>query len=125
MTIGNRIKKCRVYHKLTQRELSVQLGLTAKMISFYENDERIPPADILIKLSKIFSVSTDYLLGVNIEKKDITFSTLEDELLNGYRKLSVDDQEELLEILRMKLKKKNKNKGEKSSNSTDPNNLVG
>lgn len=33
------------------------------MISFYENNQRTPPVDILLKLAKIFHVTTDYLLG--------------------------------------------------------------
>lgn len=40
------------------------------MVSFYENDERIPPADILIKLSHIFNVSTDFLLGLSDSYSD-------------------------------------------------------
>lgn len=62
MSIGNRIKNCRTNNQLTQKELAQKLSLTPKMVSFYENDERTPPADILTKLSKIFGVSVDYLL---------------------------------------------------------------
>lgn len=64
MSIGNRIKNCRTENQFTQKELANKLGLTPKMVSFYENDERIPPADILVKLASIFKVSTDYLLGM-------------------------------------------------------------
>ena len=35
------------------------------MISFYENNQRTPPVDILAKLAEIFQVSTDYLLGID------------------------------------------------------------
>lgn len=68
MSIGNRIKNCRTENQFTQKELANKLGLTPKMVSFYENDERIPPADILVKLASIFKVSTDYLLGI-VEQK--------------------------------------------------------
>ncbi len=68
MSIGNRIKNCRTENQFTQKELANKLGLTPKMVSFYENDERIPPADILVKLASIFKVSTDYLLGM-VEQK--------------------------------------------------------
>ena len=59
------------------------------MISFYENDQRVPPVDILIKLSQIFSVSTDYLLELN---NNIT-----------YRKLEMRPDEELVLSLYSKL----------------------
>lgn len=119
MSIGERIKKHRLKNNLTQKELSVQLGLTSKMISFYENDERTPPADILVKLSKIFAVSTDYLLGLSEDKKDGVFSDFEVELLNSFRALSKDEQEEVIEILRLKLRRLKKDMNVKSSNSTN------
>lgn len=89
MSLGKRIKKCRKSHNFTQKELSNKLGLTQKMISFYENDQRVPPVDILIKLSQIFSVSTDYLLELN---NNIT-----------YRKLEMRPDEELVLSLYSKL----------------------
>lgn len=61
--IAKRIKELRAQKNLTQKELAVLISLTPKMISFYELGQRIPPSDIIIKLAKIFAVSTDYLLG--------------------------------------------------------------
>lgn len=61
--IAKRIKELRTQQKLTQKELAERLNLTPKMISFYELEQRTPPSDIIIKLAKIFNVSTDYLLG--------------------------------------------------------------
>lgn len=119
MSIGERIKKHRLKNNLTQKELSVQLGLTSKMISFYENDERTPPADILIKLSRIFTVSTDYLLGLSEKKKDSVISDFEVELLNSFRALSKDEQEEVIEILRLKLRRLKKDMNVKSSDSAN------
>ena len=68
LSLGERIRKYRKINKFTQKQLSSQLGLTPKMISFYERNERIPPIDIIVKLSEIFSVSTDYLLGLSPEQ---------------------------------------------------------
>ena len=64
MKIGGRIKELRLLNNLTQKELANKLGLTPKMISFYENSERTPPIDIILKLVSIFDVSSDYLLGL-------------------------------------------------------------
>lgn len=61
--ISQRIKELRLENKLTQKELSDFLGLTPKMISFYELGQRVPPSDIILKLADKFKVSTDYLLG--------------------------------------------------------------
>lgn len=48
---------------MTQKKLSDYLGLTPKMISFYELGQRVPPSDIMLKLAERFQVLTDYLLG--------------------------------------------------------------
>ena len=61
--LGKRIKELRNEKGITQSELSNYLGLTPKMISFYELEQRFPPQDIIIKLADYFNVSTDYLLG--------------------------------------------------------------
>lgn len=68
MDIGRRIKQLRIEQEYTQKQLAEKIGLTPKMISFYENGERVPPIDILLKLVQIFNVSSDYLLG-NTDKR--------------------------------------------------------
>lgn len=89
--IGKRIKKQRLKYNLTQRELSFRLGLTPKMISFYENEERTPPADIIIKLSQIFNISTDYILGLSDDNsKKVTVTQKEEVFLSLLRKLDTD-----------------------------------
>ncbi|MDD2233648.1 MAG: helix-turn-helix transcriptional regulator [Desulfitobacteriaceae bacterium] len=61
--IGKIIKELRTEKGVTQKELSDYLGLTPKMVSFYENEERFPPQDILNKLADYFSTTVDYILG--------------------------------------------------------------
>lgn len=96
MNIGSQIRYLRKSNNLTQKELSNQLGLTPKMISFYENSERIPPIDIVVKLAEIFNVSSDYLLGVSLnpatnEISQFEFlSSDEEKLINTYRSLPSD-----------------------------------
>lgn len=65
MGIENRIKSLRFENNFTQKELADKIGLTPKMISFYERGERVPPLDIILKLVQIFNVSSDYLLGLS------------------------------------------------------------
>ena len=61
--LSQRIKALRTNKEYTQKELAEKLGLTPKMVSFYELGDRVPPPDVLEKLADIFGVSTDYLLG--------------------------------------------------------------
>lgn len=78
MNFGNRLKTLRIKKKLTQQQRADLLGLTKSVISAYENGLRYPAYDVLIKISRIFKVSTDFLLGVEI-KREIDTSGLTDE----------------------------------------------
>lgn len=78
VNFGNRLKTLRIKKKLTQQKLADLLGLTKSVISAYENGLRYPAYDVLIKIARIFKVSTDFLLGVEI-KREIDTSGLTDE----------------------------------------------
>ena len=78
MNFGNRLKTLRIKKKLTQQQLADLLGLIKSVISAYENGLRYPAYDVLIKIARIFKVSTDFLLGVEI-KREIDTSGLTDE----------------------------------------------
>ncbi|WP_312813810.1 helix-turn-helix transcriptional regulator [Sedimentibacter sp.] len=97
--VGKIIRKLRIEKGITQNELSNYLGLTPKMISFYELGERFPPYDIINKLADYFNVSTDYLLG----RSDIKNP---EKLLSDYSNLSTDDLKVLEECIELKIKDK-------------------
>lgn len=67
--LSSRIKELRLANRMTQVDLADHLGVTKQCVSNWENDNIQPSIDILIKLSKFFKVSTDYLLGIEAEKK--------------------------------------------------------
>lgn len=72
-------------NNMTQFQLSQKLGLTKSVISAYENGLRMPSYDVLIAISNIFRVTTDFLLGIE-HKNNIDLSGLSleevDALLN-------------------------------------------
>ena len=61
--IGNRIKELRQGRNLTQSVLAKRLGVTKSVISGYENSTTYPSYDVLLSMTDIFNVTTDYLLG--------------------------------------------------------------
>lgn len=61
--IGDKIKQLRKQRNMSQISLAQQLGVSKSVISSYENGVHLPPYDILLRIARIFSVSTDYLLG--------------------------------------------------------------
>ena len=78
MIFSERLKTRRTTNRLSQRELADRIGVGKSQISYYENGERFPSVDVLIKLSDVFRVTTDYLLGISREKI-INLSDLNDE----------------------------------------------
>lgn len=69
---------------MTQQQLAERIGITKSVVSFYELKERSPSPDVLVKLSYIFHVSTDYLLGIT-RNKTIDVSGLDDEDIMAVR----------------------------------------
>lgn len=64
MTIGQRIAEKRKALGLSQEALGEKLGISRQAISKWEADASVPEIDKLIALSKLFSVSVGWLLGV-------------------------------------------------------------
>lgn len=61
--LNERIKQLRIERGLNQVDLAAKLGVSKQSVSNWENDNIQPSIEMLLKLSHIFSVSTDYLLG--------------------------------------------------------------
>jgi len=74
---GSKLKQLRIDKGLSQPQLAERIGISKGMISAYENTSRYPSNDILIKIARVFRVSTDYLLGVE-RNKTIDISKLND-----------------------------------------------
>ncbi|HFD2043955.1 TPA: helix-turn-helix domain-containing protein [Clostridium perfringens] len=62
-TLGNRIKEERLKLNLSGEEFGKILNVTKTAVSNWENNKREPDIQTLIKISKYFNVSIDYLLG--------------------------------------------------------------
>ncbi len=46
----------------SQLKVAMDLNISREAISYYENGQRCPNLEMLIKLSKYFNVSIDYLI---------------------------------------------------------------
>ncbi|HBI61489.1 MAG TPA: XRE family transcriptional regulator [Lachnospiraceae bacterium] len=86
VNFGNTLKTLRISHNLTQAQLAQRLGLTKSVISAYETGLRMPSYDVLITISKLFKVSTDYLLGLE-QKQQIDLSGLTEDEISALKNL--------------------------------------
>ena len=65
----SRIRDLREDRDLNQTQLAKILGMSQTGYSKYETGENDIPTDILIKLSRFYGVSVDYLLGETNKKE--------------------------------------------------------
>lgn len=98
----NRIRELRIEKGITQIKLSIDLGVTQETISAYETGKNLPSTANLLKLSKILSASTDYILMLSPIRTPIDTSTMmndERRLLTYYRMLGGVQKEKALSYL--------------------------
>ena len=62
-----RIRDLREDHDLLQRDIAEYLSCTQVCYSNYETGKRDIPTDVLIRLSRYYHTSVDYLLGLTDE----------------------------------------------------------
>ena len=75
------LKKLREEKGISQTELAKRLGVNKSLISSYENMERSPSLNALVKLSYQFNVSIETLLGIN-KNKTVDVSNLTTEQIS-------------------------------------------
>ena len=90
------LRELRTEKNMTQKELSEQLDLSKNTVCEYEKGRAEPSLETLLKLSAIFGVSVDYLLGRSDDFGNVTVTTAspsavltpdEQEILETYRNL--------------------------------------
>jgi transcriptional regulator with XRE-family HTH domain len=64
-SFGARLARLRRARGLTQIELAQRIGITRRMVAYYEVESDRPPAHVLDRLAAALQVSTDQLLGVS------------------------------------------------------------
>lgn len=95
MTLNENIKQLRIARNLSQVDLAKALGVTKQSISNWENNNIQPSIDMLIHLAQFFSVSTDYLLGLD-QRNYIEVSGLTDQQLAHITAVIRDIQSNIL-----------------------------
>lgn len=62
MNLSNRLKQLRIKYKYSQKELANILYVKQQTVSKWENTHTTPELDLIIKLAKLYNVTTDYIL---------------------------------------------------------------
>ena len=105
-TLGSRIKYIREKMNCTGEEFGKLLNVTKVAISNWENDNRKPDVDMIVKIATLGNVTTDFLLcktdiedntisKININKDELIFEVSKEVYPDGISK------EEMLEKLKI------------------------
>src|SRR5579863_8107763 len=64
-SFGERLKRLRQGAKISLRDLAKQVGVSHRMLFYYESKQGNPPVDLLPILAKALGVSADTILGLD------------------------------------------------------------
>ena len=93
-TVGERLKRIRLEHNFTQKQIADYLGFKQGQIAKLESNERTLKSDSLSKLSNLYRCSPEYIiLGIGeYSKTNLAFRSNE-------KNLSLDDIAEMNRII--------------------------
>lgn len=92
MEFKDNLKALRKLHGYSQKELAEKLHYGSSTISNYESGHNQPSLEDLVRLTRVFSVSADCLLGIEDGVVDfVTWKT-------KYDKLSVVQKQQLVDF---------------------------
>lgn len=95
---GEIIKKLRLEHKNSQKDLGDYLGIGVSTISMWESEKREPEFRHLMAIADKFNVSVDYILYGRVD--EVKLSREEQEVLELFRQLPVNQQFEIKGIMK-------------------------
>lgn len=61
---GQRLKEIRQSRALTQQQLGEMVGVSQRVVAYYETDDAQPPGALLVDLAQALEVTADELLGI-------------------------------------------------------------
>ena len=73
--LSKKLTLLRQQQNLSQSEVARRISVSSSAISAYEADKISPSLEILVKLAKLYHVSTDYLLGIDYPRDKAVLDT--------------------------------------------------
>ena len=105
MSIGSTIKQLRRKKDITQEQLADYLGITSRAVSQWECDRTTPDISLIPALCHIFNISSDVLLGIDIEKNNAVIQNYLDEAQTALHNGMFDKNIEILREANQKFPK--------------------
>ena len=68
-SFGERLAQLRTAAGYSQRDLAAEIGISQRMVAYYETQSDYPPTHLFPALAKALGVSADQLLGIVRDRK--------------------------------------------------------
>ena len=91
--MSNRIRELREKRGMNQEALAGFIGVSQQTISKVQRNTDALGVDLLIEISDFFSVTTDYLLGLSDEKRNLFLENRVNRKIDSYYDLIVEFEE--------------------------------
>lgn len=96
LNIGHKVSLLRKAKKWSQSDLAKQIDASREIIGKYERNENLPSIEMVLKMSKAFGVTIDYLIG-NGEYASYDKETVE--RINNIQKMDSDTKDVLFNVI--------------------------
>jgi len=100
MILSDKIMMLRKKKGWSQEELAEKLSISRQSVSKWESGASIPDIDKILMLSRLFEVSTDYLLKEELETEDGVVSEKEYEEMPQVKCVSVEEANRYMDLVR-------------------------
>jgi len=116
--IGDRLRDLRESKNLKQTDVARALCISNKILSSYERNISMPTIDTLKNLCEYFNVSADYLLQIELSKKDVipdelvspvVISADQKKILSYYERLNSENKEAIRGLMILYYKEQTRN----------------
>ena len=103
MSFGAQLAELRKAAGFTQQELADEIGVSRRMLAYYEVQSEHPPTHLLPAIARALGVSTDALLGMTPARKVLKAikpaSTRLQRRLQQIEKLDAQERRQILQVI--------------------------
>ena len=96
---GERVIAILKKNNMTQRELSIKLGIDECVLSRYLSGERKPKIETVAEIAAILKTTSDYLIGSESSDEAFYFPKVKRMLARNAQNMTLEEKKELIDAL--------------------------
>jgi transcriptional regulator with XRE-family HTH domain len=98
-TFGARLLALLQEQRLTQKQLSLKVGITEAAMSHYIKGDRIPRSSVLAGIAAALGTTSDYLMEGNPDQSISDFARVRRLIARNTKQMSMAEKKELIDLL--------------------------